>query len=484
LVDQSLVRQIEGGMGAARLTMLETIREFARERLEFSGEADEVRRRHAELFLSLSEEAAPELERSGEAAWLDRLETEHDDLRQALSTFHMQGEAEEELRLAAALWRFWWQRGFLSEGRQRLEQALAEANSAEKAARATAHDGAGALAEAQGDLAAAAIHHEAALRLRRELGDRRGEARSLIDFGIIADRMGNSERAMQLFEDGIAIARAENDRLRLAAGLANLGFASLDRGDHTRAEAAFRESLELLREQGDQRNLCYVLGGLGIVAFAAGDFANAASLQEAALNVLRQLGDRQGMADTLADLAHAVQRQGDLGRAEGLYLEALHLYRDLGDASGAAFVLTHLGRLHHLRGDSAQAVALLREGYQIAWQLGEKPVLTEAIEGLAEVSCDVGEAALCARLLGAAEALREATGIPLPAVHEPGIRHSVATARAALGDAGFAAAIGEGRALSLDQAMAALMSRAVEESSTRGGVGENELIGESPSYDI
>jgi predicted ATPase/DNA-binding SARP family transcriptional activator len=456
LVDQSLVRQITGADGTARLSMLETIREYARERLEFSDESDDVRRRHAELFLSLAEEAALELELSGDAAWLDRLQIEHDNLRQALSTFEVQGEAAAELRLAAALWRFWWQRGFLSEGRLRLERALEGESGAGQATRATAHDGAGALAEAQGDLAVAAIHHEAALRLRRELGDRRGEARSLIDFGIIADRMGNSERAAQLFEEGIAIARAEGDLAQLAAGLANLGYIPLDQGNHQRAAAIFSESLELFRELGDQRNQCYVLGSLGNLAFLAGDYAGAATLQEESLGVLRQLGDRQGMADATADLAHAVQRLGEHARAEELFIEALNHYRELGDASGAAFVLTHLGRLYFQRGDSAQAGALLREGYQIARHLGEKPILTEAIEGMAEVACDLGEAALCARLLGAAEALREETGVPLPAVHEPAIAHCVATAQAALGAGGFAAARAEGRALSLDQALVAL----------------------------
>ena len=456
LVDQSLVRQTTERDGTARLRMLQTIQEYARERLEFSGEAESARERHAALFLALATNAEPELSGPEQAAWMERLDAEHDNFRQALATFQERAADEDELRLAGALWRFWWQRGHLSEGRRWLERALAGAADAGPSLRATAHDGAGALAEAQGDLAAAAIHHEAALQLRRQVGDRRGEAHSLVDFGLIADKMGDPERAVALFTEALAIARAEDDRPHVAACLANLGFVSLDRGDHERAAASFKESLALFRELGDQRNLCYVLGGLGILAFAAGDYAGAAAMHEETLRALRQLGDRQGQADTLADLAHAVQRMGELGRAEALYREALQHYRELGDPSGAAFVLTHLGRLQRLRGDSGQARALLREGYQIAWQLGEKPILTEATEGLAEVSCDAGEAALCARLLGAAEALRETTGIPLPTVHEPAIARCEATARAALGGPGFAAARAEGRALTPEQAMRAL----------------------------
>jgi predicted ATPase/DNA-binding SARP family transcriptional activator len=456
LVEQSLLRQETDAEGVSRLRMLETIREYARERLEFTGEADDVRHHHADLFQSLAEAAEPELTGPEQAIWLEWLESEHDNLRQAITTWHEREDGENELRLAAALWRFWWQRGFLTEGRYWLEQALGGEHGGGSAARGTAHDGAGALAEAQGDLNAAALHHEAALDLRRALGDRGGEARSMIDFGIIADKMGNPERAVQLFEDGLAIAREVGDRAQLASGLANLGFTSLDQGNHQHAAAAFRESLALFRELEDQRNLCYVLGGLGNLAFLQGDLANARAMQEESLNVLRSLGDRQGIADATADLGHVLQRQGDLAQAETLYGEALHHYQELGDRSGITFVLTHLGRLMHLRGDSARAEMLLQQGMQAAWQLGEQPMLAEAIEGLAEVACDGGEPTRCARLLGAAEALRESTGVPLPAVHEPAIAQCVSIARAALGDAGFAAARAEGRTLQPEQTLAAL----------------------------
>jgi predicted ATPase/DNA-binding SARP family transcriptional activator len=460
LVDQSLVRQADGPDGTARLGMLETIRAYARERLEFSGAADDVRRRHALHFLALAESAASELDGEDQAVWLDRLEREHDNLRQALTTLQDAGDGADELRMAAALWRFWWQRGYLSEGRRWLEHALEEGSEAAKATRATAHDGGGALAEAQGDLAAAAMHHEAALRLRRELGDRRGEARSLTDFGIIADKMGNPERAIELFTAALALARSEDDRPQLAACLANLGFVCLDRGDHQRAVVTFRESLELFRGLRDERNECYVLGGLGNLAFLAGDYAGASVLQEHALRLLRALGDEQGIADTVADLGHIAQRMGELDRAEALYVEAQHRYLELGDLSGAAFTLVHLGRLSHLRGDGARAEALLQEGAHLAWRLGEQPIVTEAMEGLAAVTCDHGEAARCARLLGAAEAQREASGTPLPAVHQPEIARCVTMARTALGESGYAAARGEGRALAPERALAMLASGA------------------------
>jgi predicted ATPase/DNA-binding SARP family transcriptional activator len=460
LVDQSLLRQTEGTLGTPRLSMLETIREYAREQLETSGEAEAVRHRHAAHFLALAEAAAPELTGPDQGIWLDRLESEHDNFRRALTTFQEAGDAVAQLRLAGALWRFWWQRGFLSEGRRWLERALADGAGVEIPIHATALDGAGALAEAQGDLSMAIVHHEAALNLWRQIGDQRGVARSLTDLGIVADKMGDPERATQLYEDALVLAREEDDRPRIAACLANLGFVSLDQGNHQRAAACFKESLGLFRDLEDQRNLSYVLGGLGGLAFLEGDYRGAVAIQEEVLRHLRELGDRQGIADTLADLGHAVQRQGDLDRAWELYSQGLDLYRDLADPSGAAFVLTHLGRLAHLRGDAARAETLLHESLEAGWRLGEKATVTEAIEGLAGVACDRGEATQCARLLGIAEALRETTGIPLPAVHEPEIERYVTTARAALGEASFAAARGEGRSLGPEHAVAVLAGHA------------------------
>src|SRR5262249_49762540 len=160
--------------------------------------------RHADYFLALAEAVAPNLGGPEQVTWLDRLDSEHGNLHQALVAWQAFAAGAAELRLATALWRFWWQRGHLSEGRRWLGRGIAESDEVAPALRAAAHDGAGALAEAQGDLPAAAAHHEAALRLRRELGDRPGEARSLIDFGIIADKMGAPERAMALFAEALA----------------------------------------------------------------------------------------------------------------------------------------------------------------------------------------------------------------------------------------------------------------------------------------
>ncbi|HYY32067.1 MAG TPA: adenylate/guanylate cyclase domain-containing protein, partial [Gaiellaceae bacterium] len=198
LVDKSLVRHTE-----ERFWMLETIREYAAERIEESREADEVRRRHAEHFLALAEEAKPHLRRHWSGQWLDRLEPEHDNLRAALDRLEASGESELALRLAGAVWGFWDMRGHLAEGRRRLEGAL-QADERPTAARAEALNGAAALAFDGGDPSTARLRAEEALALHRALGDGWGAAYSVYLLGhaaLEADPM----RARRLFEESLRL---------------------------------------------------------------------------------------------------------------------------------------------------------------------------------------------------------------------------------------------------------------------------------------
>ena len=456
LVDHSLLNQTEDSLGRGRLGMLATIQDYAREQLDARGDAGEIRHRHAAHFLALAESAAPELTGPEQGLWLDRLDIEHDNLRAALRNFDTPEGAPTMLRLVASLWRFWWIRGYLTEGRRWIEHALAANPAATGPTAATALDGAGVLAEAQGDLATATLRHEAALVIWQALGDRHGQLRSLLDLGLVADERGEPARAIQILEDALAIAREIADRAGIASCLANLGFAALEQGDHRTADSRLRESLQLFRDLGDRRNLGAVLDSLGVLAFRDGDYQRASVFHAEALTLLRELRDQQGTADTLSNYGHTVQRMGDLALAERYYAEALALYRQLGDQSGVAFALTHLGRLASHADDPRRSDALLREAFALAWRLGEKIIISEAMEGLATVALDRGEPAQSARLLGAAGALREAIAVPLPEVHVPEHQRCLTRARALLGDDAFAAALKEGRALLPEQALLAL----------------------------
>jgi tetratricopeptide (TPR) repeat protein len=442
--------------------MLETIRDFARERLAAGAEETAIRDSHAFYLLRLAEAAEPELVGPAQTEWLARLAADHDNARAALDWLDERGDSEAALRLAGALWRFWWIRGHLYEGRARLEHLLERAPQVPAAVRARALDGVGALAEAQGDSERAATLHEEALALWRTLGDRLGCARSLENLGIIEQHdRGNPERARELHEEALSLYQASGDDRGIASALANLGDVALVQGEHDRAFALFAESLDRSRRLGDDQGICIGLTNLGAVAFFRGDYARAAALYEESLPLWRALGDTPGLALALGNLGEAVQHQGDLDRATVLYEEALALCRQLGDKQGLAFVLSHVAHLARQRCETLRAIALYAESIELCRQVGELPRLAECLEDLAGAIGDQGDMARAARWLGVAAALRNATSASIPAVHRAAHDAEVDRVRAALGDAAFIAAWDAGLQLSVDDVAAEVAAVAV-----------------------
>jgi predicted ATPase len=290
LVEKNLLRQEEGVGGEPRLVMLETIHEYARERLEASGEAEEVRRRHAEYFVALAEAAAPELTGPQQGAWLQRLEAEHDNLRAALAWSRQQAAWEVGLRLGGALWRFWFMHGHLSEGRRWLEAVLGGRGAAPAPARATALNGAGMLAYHQGDYGRATALYEEALALKRELGDKGGIAVLLNNLGEVAYAQGDYGRATVLYEESLALRRELSDKGGIALSLRNLGNVAYEQGDYGRARALHEESLALCREIGNKYNAAYCLEGLAAVVCAQGQPERGARLLGAAAALRAGIG--------------------------------------------------------------------------------------------------------------------------------------------------------------------------------------------------
>ena len=220
LLDKSLFRQEEGPDGEPRFVMLETVHEFAREKLEESGEAEEIKRAHAQYFLTLAEEAYPELKRPNQLEWLERLEAEHDNMRAALSWALERKEAEVALRLGGALWWFWSVRGYHSEGRRWLEEALAIEGRGSPEVRAMALAGAGSLASEQGDLDRAQEACEEGLELlahEREASE--AKLWLLAYLGWVAWEREEYGQATQLFEEGLALSREMSDTWWLANSL-------------------------------------------------------------------------------------------------------------------------------------------------------------------------------------------------------------------------------------------------------------------------
>ena len=314
LVQKSLLRQTE-----ERFWMLETIREYAAERLEESGEAEELRRRLAEHFLALAEEAEPHVEDEvlrGGREWLDRLEREHDNLRAALDRLEASGETEHALRLAGALSDFWANRGVV-EGMHRLESAL-RADKGPTAARAKALNGAAELAAVSGDPATMRLRAEEALALHRRLGDPRGAAESLQQLGYALGEEGDWARAQQLLEESVRLFRDLDDEHYALWTTRTLAWTYAESGDLDRARALNEDSLRRARALGSKSFEAALLGSMAWLAVSEGRVQDALPLLKESLRIRRDLGNPFEIAIGLCSVASAITVVGRVGMAARL----------------------------------------------------------------------------------------------------------------------------------------------------------------------
>ncbi len=415
LVEKSLVVAEGIGQGdRVRHRLLEPIRQYAREKLEESGEAEAAKRAHAGYFLAMAEEAEPELFGPRDVEWLERLEREHDNLRAALSWALGRGEAELALRLAGALWTFWQAHGHQGEGRKWLEEALAEDDRASVAARLKA-------LEAQSWMAI----------------DQR-------DFG----------RLEAVAQEGIELVdEAESGKSFAASFRTMLGYTAELRGDYEQAKELLEESLRFSREAVDKVRIADALLFLGDTYSAMNNNERAKKLWEEGIVLCRELGYMYRLPDFSMGLGHVSILEGDYERGAALNEEAAGLCRERGYKSGLQFALDNLGWAALLQGDYEQARISYSESLVMCRELGDKMIASESLEGLACVAVTGGEAEQAARLFGAAEALREAVGYQhFPeedALREP----YFAMARSRLDEAAWEAAWAEGRATTPEQAI-------------------------------
>jgi tetratricopeptide (TPR) repeat protein len=398
--------------------MLETIHEFAREKLQGSGEAEEVRKLHAEYFLALAEEAESGVEGPQQPAWVERLEEEHDNIRSALSWSLGQGQDSElTLRIGAALGEFWNLRGYYGEGRSWLEEALAKSSPAPTAARASALQRVSWLAFMQGDL----------------------------------------DRAEEASEEGLGLEGVELFRTgggdSTAAELQNvLGLVVGARGELERETELLEESFALSREVGSLRGMALSLFCLGAAWRARGDFQRATQFLEEALTMFRQTGEQGLIASVLTHLGFTLLYQGDLEQATATSEEAAAMFREQKHLSYLSEALDSLGWVALLRGDSERAKVLYAESLRLKREVGDKLVTPGSLEGLASVAGARGEAERAARLFGASEVLREVMGTPPEpgdnALQEP----YLSAARSQLDETSWQEVWAEGRAMTLDEA--------------------------------
>jgi predicted ATPase len=324
LVDKSLVRVREGD----RFWMLETIREYANEKLEESGEAEGLRRLHAECFLALAEEAEPHLLATPEE-WPERLEREHDNLRAALDRLEGSGEGQLAQRLAGALWRYWYMRGHLTEGRRRLESALA-ADASPTVARATALNGAAGMAVTAGDFATARAQAEDGLAIHRTLGDAPGYARSYFMLGFAAIEEGDFPRARPLLEESVRLFHTLHDEHRTGIATFNLAWAYDELGDRERAVALTEDNLQRARALRDERLEAFSLESLAGYAHADDRIEEALSMLKESLRIRRDLVDPLHIAMNLSGFAAALAALGKTETAAQLLSHSVHAYEEIG----------------------------------------------------------------------------------------------------------------------------------------------------------
>ena len=377
LVDKSLVTAQEES-GEARYRLLETVRQYGSEKLWESGEAEQVRERHAGYYLALAEEAEPELKGERQVAWLERLERERDNLRASMDWLLGRGRSEEAARFGWALWLFWGIRAHFAEGRRSMEQALsAEGNASMPAtARAKALYVAGMMANYQGDHGSAESLVEESLGLFKKHGDKLGTAYALSNAGFAANGQGHHQRAIILIEESVDLFLEVGEKWGAAIELGFLAVAWRNRGDHGRAKWLAERGLALSREVGERQTITAALYTLAILAQAERDYERARDLFEEGLELSAELGNE-------ADVAHCLEGLASIAGAEGRIVRAARLWGAeealLEKIETAVYTYVPDRALHGSRVADARA-RLDEEAFAAAWAEGRTMTAEQAIE--------------------------------------------------------------------------------------------------------
>lgn len=414
LVEQSLVRREAGPDDVSRWSMLESIRAFARERLQDSGEQATAANRHAAWCLSFAEQAAAHLVGAAQEFWLAQIDREYANARAALQWWDSTGEAGQTLALATALAPYWQVRGSFSEGRAWLETSLHRADLSTPAGLAAMVE-AGVLAHAQGDFPGARSFYQRALSSARASGDRGREAALLNNLGAIALEQGHIEEATRHCTESLRLAEAIGDQRRRADVLVNLGAAEHYRGNIEGALSRYLECYQIWTGLNDKRGMAeMLLNILLLLAPRPEETARARGAGNEALRLYRELGDPQGEAHALAGLGIVASTARELAQATELHEESLRIARESDDRISEVRALGNLASIENDRGVLDRAEALLREFFAIIVDLGDLDGLASGLEIMAAILAERGQNDLAVRQLGAAHALRGRIDVETP----------------------------------------------------------------------
>jgi predicted ATPase len=458
LVQKSLLRQGEGADDEPRFTMLQTIREYGLQQLDAQPDANTVRRAHAEYFLSLVRNAAPHLKGTGQGSWFNRLEQDHDNLRTGIEWALAAGEGETAIGMVETLWRFWNARGYLQEGRRRVEATIRrfDTEGTESQVSPRLLLAAGTLARTLGDYAVASSWFDRGLKLARATGDRDSEAAALLNLGNVALSLGDHRHAVELYQSSLELTRQIGDRWREAHVSLSLGTVAHYLNDIDTAERSYDAALAIWDEAGDKLRTVAALANLTLLLAPLPDRRDRArELGERCLAESRELSYPAGIAAALRGLGIVAQGDGDLVTAAARFKESLAVCCKAEDRSGVATDLGNLALIVTDLGDPARALRLASQSLSEFHNLHDATGVATTIEMLASTFRMAGDANRAACLHGAAAAALECVGIPIPLSLQ--VRHdaSLAALREALGPT-FDAEWQAGKAMPLDDVLTSL----------------------------
>jgi predicted ATPase/class 3 adenylate cyclase len=506
LLDKSLLQQEAGLGGEARFSLLQTIQEFAKEKLVESGQEESIRERHADFFLALALDAKPKLQGPEQELWLDLLESEHNNLRAALNWYleRAKGEdalgaraAKSALQMAGSLYIFWDTYGYVTEGRRWIQRALAQYE-APIPERVDALIGAGWLASRQGEIHEGLKLFEHAAKLARDLEYKSGLARALSNLAFTYNLLGDSDEIVKsLHIENIELWREIGDKRGIASALGPLAHQAAAKYDFEGASQLFNESLTLFREVGDKREIAGALWNLGQIALRSGSYEEAKDLFTESMMIYEELKDVHGVATQLRCLGDIERGHGNTSKAQDLFERGLVSFRAIGDKGCSIITLAGLGKVALDQGDhntanvhlaeslrlaceteneQGEAIALrllgfcdlssgdlagankyFRESLAIEWKRDNVEGVAACLEGAARLFAARDDYKQATRLIGFVDSLHDQIGVPLSPVDEDSLGKWKSTVRKKLGEGAFKIKESEGRSMTMEGAIAIVM---------------------------
>lgn len=459
LVDKSLVTVEEGG-STTRYRLLESVRQYAKERLQETGEFDAWKQRHAEFVLDLASQAESLLRSPRSQAPWELLETEHDNIRSALRWALTVKESGTVAKIAGRVWRFWSSRGYFTEGRDWLSRA-SEHPGVEASDRARCLAGGAALAWMQSDHEQASELAHEALAQFEALGVQEGAAMSLNILALLCHASGDYESAIAFHERSLAIKRDIGDLSGIATSLNNLGNIAFARNDFERARDLVTESRDLFHQMGDRRGYALASNNLGDINLELGNVEAAYALVSESLAICREQGEKRGVAAALNTMGSYFRAKHRLEEAQSHHRKAREIYESVGDRWSVGTTLYRLALLTFAQGDTLQAKQLLVESIALAKEVGDRRGIMKCLKLLAENTADTSN-------LGRAVTIwRGAARIGGTLDAEKDLPPPMQDIRTRIGDTAFAEAWAEGEMLSEEGIISLALDSVNEQSAAK-----------------